>query len=191
MACTMKLSRGTQTSQMNMTTLQIEMNMDNTEITTLKSVTLFLISWSIIGVSRMGRGAGSLQCTPRQRRMHRSVVRIRIQYLDRITVPPVVGPFLPQQRAVQIRRRDAEQCQRGHCKRQLDDKEGSERFRMAPFSRHGREPGWDADAHRGAGVRERRAQLRYRSNTAIPLRALLSQADVESWSSTKWYRGDG
>lgn len=40
MACTTKLSRGTQTSQMNMTTLQIEMNIDNTEITTLKSVTL-------------------------------------------------------------------------------------------------------------------------------------------------------
>lgn len=58
-------------------------------------------------------GVGDVQLLPWQRSLDGPVVGDCVDELIGITVPPVIGPLLPETRAVEIRRRDAKERESG------------------------------------------------------------------------------
>lgn len=76
--------------------------------------------------------------------MNGSVIDIVVDDLVGITIPAMVGSFLPELRSIEIGRSDAEQCQRGDGEGQLQAKEIEYRLRRAPLTWDGLVAGFES-----------------------------------------------
>jgi len=65
----------------------------------------------VISLSYFCRDGMNLQLIPRGRGGYRSVVRIRVEYLDGIAVPAMVCSFLPKASPIQVWIRNTEQSE--------------------------------------------------------------------------------
>ena len=83
-----------------------------------------------------------IQLTPDQRRINRLIIRVRIQYLIRITVESLIAPILPQACPVGIRVGDAEEGEGGDDERDFEDEEAEHDFVRAPAVGDVDAPSW-------------------------------------------------
>jgi hypothetical protein len=76
-----------------------------------------------------------LQSTPNQRNLDWPIIRICIYNRRRIAVPPHLPTLVPQNRPIQIRRRDTEERQVRDSEWELEDHQEPHVARESPFSR--------------------------------------------------------
>lgn len=131
-------TRGGKVWVMYMTDLIRRMNIDRTEMTTLKFV---ILSHSYVNcllqevLIRIVKKCSNVQLTPDHRHSQRPIVRGSIKHLVRIRIPAMLGAFIPEYSSIGVWTGDAEESESSDGKREFKTEEGDEKFGRFPMAR--------------------------------------------------------